>query len=411
MVFGYVGYALCIVAYFTWGVSFNVPEVYKGTPADPHTFLSAGEWSAHVAMVRLRAVVFFLKSPLIWLALVGLIWTPAGKELQSRIKQKFPEKIHVPIFALFVLTIAQIISLPFRFAQYRLAFREVLNVQSFFEWFTDFWLGFVVNALLLVFLVTFVFILIKRFRYWWLILWTFVTPLAIAYVLIQPVWIEPLFYETTPLEGTPIAHEIRSFANRHDIGVEHLYEMNRSSTSTALNAFVYGIGDSARIVVWDNTLKALPLQAVLYITAHEFGHFQDKHFYLGLASVILFMFPVLYIVHRCIHWFAHKAGHLSLTDARTVPFLLLIVSIMMFLSSPLQQGVSRGMEYEADRFALEASSEPEAGIAAYQAIAKRNFSTAYPPPWVQFWTASHPPIVERIYRIWRYLETSRSSVP
>ena len=50
-----------------------------------------------------------------------------------------------------------------------------------------------------------------------------------------------------------------------------------SEKTNALNAYVTGIGPNARIVMWDTTLKQLKDKEILFIMAHEMGHYVMKH--------------------------------------------------------------------------------------------------------------------------------------
>ncbi|UTW69030.1 M48 family metalloprotease [Anaerobacillus sp. HL2] len=47
-------------------------------------------------------------------------------------------------------------------------------------------------------------------------------------------------------------------------------------TNTLLNAYVTGIGKNLRIVLWDTTLARLSQNEVLFVMAHEMGHYDSS---------------------------------------------------------------------------------------------------------------------------------------
>ncbi|WP_133578945.1 M48 family metalloprotease [Aureibacillus halotolerans] len=405
-------YAFGISVYFLFFASFTPPGKYDGTEADLLALLAPGEWQAHEQLAKVRYLVYFLVTPLKWLIYGMFLWTTFGMAMQEALFRGVRRQLRLPAYLAFIYVVVDVAMLPFSYVQYRLAVREGLSVQSIGDWLQDWLVSSLVQIVLIGFIAILVYSFMKKFRHWWLWMWLLAAPLACMYVILQPIVIEPLFYETKPLENTETEQDILAFATSQDIGVNHLYEVNRSSTSTALNAYVYGIGHTARIVMWDTTLLALAPDEILYITAHEFGHFVEKHFYLGLAGSILLMLPMFYCIDQLLTHFVVRSSNAqplklpqTKSDARTLPFVLLVLSVLLFLSSPIQNGVSRVMEERADEYALTHAPDQQAGIRAYQAIGLRNYSVAYPPNWVQWWLSSHPPISDRIYQIVQSDET------
>ena len=81
-----------------------------------------------------------------------------------------------------------------------------------------------------------------------------------------------------------------------------------SEKTNALNAYVTGIGPNARIVMWDTTLKQLKDKEILFIMAHEMGHYVMKHIYWGVASYMLLSFIGMYLISRIINMCIRKWG-------------------------------------------------------------------------------------------------------
>jgi STE24 endopeptidase len=62
---------------------------------------------------------------------------------------------------------------------------------------------------------------------------------------------------------------------------------------------------------------------------------------------------------------------------------------------------SRKNEYEADRFAVETTSDGENMSSALKKLAEHNLSNLTPHPFYVFLNYSHPPVMERIKAIKR----------
>ena len=76
-------------------------------------------------------------------------------------------------------------------------------------------------------------------------------------MFIQPVLIDPFYNDFYPLKNKQLEAKILSVADQANIPAEHVYEVNKSEETNALNAYVTGIGSNSRIVLWDTTLNRL----------------------------------------------------------------------------------------------------------------------------------------------------------
>ena len=57
----------------------------------------------------------------------------------------------------------------------------------------------------------------------------------------------------------------------------------------------------------------------------------------------------------------------------------MIISMLLFLSSPISNMISRYQETRADRYAIEMTKDPEAGIATFQELTRSGLSQVNPP--------------------------------
>ncbi len=119
-----------------------------------------------------------------------------------------------------------------------------------------------------------------------------------VFVFLRPVVIDPLYNDFYPLKDKELESKILSLADKADIPASHVYEVNMSEKTNALNAYVTGIGSNKRIVLWDTTLNKLKDREILFIMGHEMGHYVMKHVYIGLAGYLLLSLAGFYIIDK-----------------------------------------------------------------------------------------------------------------
>ena len=96
----------------------------------------------------------------------------------------------------------------------------------------------------------------KSPRRWALWLWGALIPILAFGILLEPVLIEPLFNHFTPLPPGPLRTRIHALAAQAGIPDAPISVADASRRTDTANAYVTGIGPSARIVLWDTTLDA-----------------------------------------------------------------------------------------------------------------------------------------------------------
>ncbi len=73
-----------------------------------------------------------------------------------------------------------------------------------------------------------------------------------------------------------------------------------------------------------------------------------------------------------------------------MPLGLAFAFAYLLVTQPLGNAVSRRYEAEADWLALEATRDPESGIALDRNFVRTGLADPDPPGWVAFWYATHP---------------------
>ena len=133
---------------------------------------------------------------------------------------------------------------------------------------------------------------------WWLYTSALAVPFIITIVLVQPLWIDPLFNRFGPMQDKTLEAEILQLADRSGIEGGRVFEVAKSEDTKALNAYVTGFGATKRIVLWDTILKALDRPQLLSVMGHEMGHYVLGHVWKLIILLSVTILGLLYAVHR-----------------------------------------------------------------------------------------------------------------
>ena len=245
------------------------------------------------------------------------------------------------------------------------------------------------------------YLLLKRSpRRWWLYTWLASIPLMLFLAFVQPIWIAPLFNHFGPMQDKALESQILAEAHRAGIESARVFEVDKSTDTNALNAYVDGIGGSTRIVLWDTLIKRLDPKQLLFVLGHEMGHYVLGHIWRSLILGSLFLLAGLWLIHRSAGWalrrFGSRFGFSELGDVASLPLLMLIFGIFAFVLTPVLLAYSRHQEHEADRFGLEITRDNHACATSFVALSEQNLGYPRPGLLYKIWRSSHPPLGERI---------------
>ncbi len=246
-------------------------------------------------------------------------------------------------------------------------------------------------------------------RRWWLYFWLATIPVSAFVILIEPVAVEPLFYHFTLLDRKHPAFAARVEAMLHHAGLyipeSRLFEMNASRKTRELNAFVYGLGASKRVVIWDTTLRDLSPDEALEVVGHEIGHYVLHHVTKVFVLIELLslggVFLGFYVLKWSIRRWGERTGIESAGDPASLPLILLILAVGAFLASPIVCAISRHYEHQADQYALELTygivpNPNAAAVGAFRVLGEKDLSDPAPGRFIRFWLYTHPPLASRI---------------
>lgn len=400
----FVCYALIVIVYFIKGDLFRIPADIIGTVADPNTFMTHAEIAKAESLSRIHSLTFFLSAPLQMGVTVALFGVAVSiRELAEKVfRASFLQML---LFVLVFTLVLDVLFLPIDVFLFKIDQAYGISNET-----PAIFLGDHVKSFFIDLIGTIVLVGIFRWvsawspRRWWVWLWVISIPLILFVTFIQPVVLDPLYNDFQPLQNQELKAQILDLAAKSHIPTDQVYEVNMSERTKAINAYVNGIGGNARIVLWDTILNKLQPDEILTVMAHEMGHYVEKHIYIGIVYGIGLSLVGFWLAFHAYRWILTRWGSLwgfrGERDLAALPILLLLITLMSFLSSPAQNAFSRVIEHRADVYAMKMTGDGDAAIRAFQHIAQENLSPVTQPKLVQWFRGSHPTIEERI----RYFE-------
>jgi STE24 endopeptidase len=175
--------------------------------------------------------------------------------------------------------------------------------------------------------------------------------------------------------------------------------MKASVKTNGLNAYVSGIGQTKRIVVWDTTAGRIPDDEVLFIFGHESGHYVLHHIREGIAIYTVALFFIYWACAALAAWmirrFGARWGATEISSRTGFVALMLAVGIASFLLQPVDSAVHRHFEHQADVYGQEAIHgiviDPQkTAVAAFNALGEAWLDDPNPNRFIEFWLYDHP---------------------
>ncbi|KOP81676.1 M48 family metallopeptidase [Cytobacillus solani] len=407
-ILAYVIYGLFFYWYLFHFADTSLQFEYEGTRADPATFLNGRELMLSEEYSKIRNLLFFLSTPFEWLFYLFVLLLGLGNAFKKWAGQSTKLKFVQSAIYLFWLSLfAFAATAPLSYISYSLSKSYNISTQSFSSWMKDELIDFWINFGMMIIIVGVLYWLINKSRKrWWLYAWLLSVPFTLFMMFLQPVVIDPLYNDFYPLKNKELEAKILELAAKANIPAEHVFEVNMAEKTNSLNAYVNGIGSNSRIVLWDTTLNRLNDDQILFIMAHEMAHYVEKHIYFGIAGYLLLSLVGLYLTARIMEYVIGRWGKVlkipAVNDIRSLPLFLMILSMLLFISSPLSNFVSRYQESRADKYAIEMTKNTDAAIGTFQELTRAGLSQVNPPLLVKIFRYGHPTMLERISMLEEY---------
>ncbi len=239
----------------------------------------------------------------------------------------------------------------------------------------------------------------------WLYCWGAMIVIQLVLSYIAPVVIMPLFNKFYPLEAGELKSTIEEYARAQKFKMKGVFKMDASKRSAKSNAFFTGFGKFRRIVLFDTLIEKHTVDELVSVLAHEMGHYKKKHIIISLLISVLTTGLMFFILSRFLNnpglFAAFQMEHISLY-ASLLFFGFLYAPIETILAI-VGNMLSRRHEYAADAYAAATFGKPEALIAALKKLSVDNLSNLTPHPLKVFLHYSHPPILQRIEALRKFV--------
>lgn len=273
-----------------------------------------------------------------------------------------------------------------------------LSVESLARWFRDFGISLALSTVICAIVGALFLRAVARWRSWPIVAAAGAAVLLIFGSAIYPVFVAPLFNKYTPLPSSPLTLSILRLAASQGIKAAVVYQYDMSAQTLEANAYVAGLGGTERIAVADTLLANLKPDEVLYVMAHEMGHYKLHHLWLGTFEGWIGVVVLIALIATLGARLASKTPKLSegLADPAVVPLIAALVLVFQIITAPVANALSRDIEHAADVFAGEHTHLGDAGVRAEARLAAVDLTPLYPSELTVWYFYTHPPTDQRI---------------
>ncbi len=314
--------------------------------------------------------------------------------------------LQAPLYAVQYLVVTTIVGLPLTI--YEGFVREHnygLSNQTFLQWAGEFGINFLLGLVGFTILLTLIYTAARAVKRRW---WIWATGLMVVFLIVQmmvyPVYIAPLTNHYAPLPDSAMKSAILSLGRSQGIPANDVYVFDASKQSNKISANVSGMFGTTRISLTDNLLNRCTPSEVLAVVGHEMGHYVLNH-----AATMITWFGLVFLV---VFWLIDKAFHglisifggnwdvRSIDDPAGLPAVVALLSLFMFLATPVTNTIIRTNEVQADIFGLDAVRQPDAFATVVLKLAE--YRKLDPSPLEEFVFYDHPSGRTRIWEAMRW---------
>jgi len=240
-------------------------------------------------------------------------------------------------------------------------------------------------------------------RRWWIAGTGIVLAYAIVSTWLAPVVLAPIFNDFDELPPGPARRAVVELADRSGVEVGQVYEVDASRRSTGLNAYVDGIGPSRRVVLYDNLLDRADGPVLRSVVAHELAHVANDDLPRGLLFVAV-VAPLGMLLVAVGGTALARYGGTRPGMPAAIPAFALLIAVVTFGLNLAGNQLSRKVEANADRFALELTADPRGFIELQRRLVAANHSDPDPSGAIDVALRTHPSAVQRIGAALAYAE-------
>ena len=219
---------------------------------------------------------------------------------------------------------------------------------------------------------------------------------SIVLTRVFPTVLLPIFYKTTPMQDASLTQRLLALCKRVRVPALGVFQFRLGAETRKANAALAGLGKTRRILLSDTLLAEFTPDEIEGVLAHELAHHRYHHLLLMLGLSTLGSWIAFTLTATVGQRWVEAFGLRGLDDIGGFPVLMTWFSLLSFAGLPIQHGISRALEWQADCFAIANSQQPQAFASALRRLAQLNLADPSPPRWIVWLFYDHPPITERI---------------
>jgi STE24 endopeptidase len=384
----------------------NVPEVFKGE-IDEATLSKMSDYTADTS--RFGSIEHFFDD-IVTLVILLSGFLPLLVSIILFYKLNFI--LSGLIFFGVLAMLSSVLDIPFNlYSTFVIEKRYGFSTMTVRLWITDFLKSLIVSAVLMGILLGAMLALIQYAEHsWWFWVWIFFSLFQLLMIWLYPVLIAPLFNKFEPVRDGALKEDIISLMAKVGLKAKGVFQVDAGKRSKHTNAYFTGLGKTKRIVLFDTLLNSHSADEILSVLAHEAGHWKKKHIMKQLVFTEIASLAVFYIIYLLLGW---PLLYETFGFNENLPYvgLLLIAALLgpiAFFLAPLGAILMRKFEREADDYCLNLLGTVKPMINALKRLAKDNLANLHPHPFYAWFYYSHPPLAERIARLWQ-MEDKKAS--
>lgn len=321
--------------------------------------------------------------------------------LEARLEAKRPRPLLVSLIAgVLFLGLDWLLELPW--SSYADWWREAsygLNNQSWLGWLADNAKVTAINVpVMAVFLAAIYWLMRRAPRLWPLLAGMLTAGFLLLANWAQPVVIEPLLNTYAQAPAGPVRDAVVALGRANGVPTGKIYVFNGSRQSNRYTANVAGLFGTARVALSDSMFaKGADIAEVRAVVGHEMGHYVHEHVLWDAVVIGLLTVAAGWLVRRLFPAVRRRLGASEVggvADPAGLPILMIIFVTLLLLATPIQNGLSRMEEADADRFSLARAREPD-GMA--RALVKTiEYRASSPTDLEELLFYDHPSVEHRI---------------
>jgi len=229
---------------------------------------------------------------------------------------------------------------------------------------------------------------------WWIWGFALLFSVAILVNVIYPTIIAPIFNKFTPLEDGELKTDIETMMEGVGLKSDGVFVLDASKRDSRLNAYFGGLGKSKRVVLFDTLMEKLNHKELLAVLGHELGHFSHGDIWKNIGMMGVLLFASFFLLGNLPESLFFDMG-VEMKAGVEIAMMILLLSLLSFLFTPIMSFVSRHNEYAADEFGSELGGK-ENLVSALIKLIQENKAFPKSHPMYAFFYYTHPPVLERL---------------